>query len=745
MLIAHRLILFGILILALNPAQAETLFYDNFQNASAGNWQVTGDGRDHINDYRGNLTLRLRKARYATAVVPVTGYRDLRIEIQVAAGSLENSDSCFGEYSLNAGDDWVPVIQVSSSVADGVTLFSRQVGPFNSEDLSSIHLRLRAAGNRTDDNCYFDDISVAGQALNANGGEPVFKVSEFMGLAGSGEVSRQRLQAISLFDGSAMTEPADMSAFALPVTAAQAANNFEGTISFGALEPATDALNIEPMRDVYNYLRAETAEDFQRLPRIQMQLIQQGGYLLPAQRGAVPGEHPHWEFLFEPGRVWNESNDGGWSRAAIPFALQERNANCIHNGVMSFLYKGDGQISKAAVQVSSETCSYFKFNLWGKVELDFEPHALDQRERLLKEFEAEILNQMPRKAISALAEDFNINTSAFGHPDEVSTDSMSLYGVVVEGINYVGGCETRQGPYPYCDRLVVPSYSTAKSLIAGLAFMRLQVEYPDLARQLIADWVPECRENGNWQDVTFENALDMVTGNYGLPAYHEDESSAHIGKLFVPETHAAKIQYSCNQYERKSEPGSRWVYHSSDTYILGTALNAYLSSRRGRATDIIDDVLVPDIWRPLNLSPVAEVSRRTYDQQRQPFTGWGLVLLADDIGKLAVFLNNDEASINGQRLLNSAYFEAAMQRVPGDRGPRAADNQHYNQGFWGFNLGSGLVCDKDLWVPFMSGYGGISIVLLPNGLTYYYFSDGDDFRWVSAAREANRFRNFCMD
>jgi hypothetical protein len=43
----------------------------------------------------------------------------------------------------------------------------------------------------------------------------------------------------------------------------------------------------------------------------------------------------------------------------------------------------------------------------------------------------------------------------------------------------------------------------------------------------------------------------------------------------------------------------------------------------------------------------------------------------------------------------------------------------------------------------MSGYGGIVVAMFPNGMTYYYFSDGGVFRWAIAAAAADRMRNFC--
>jgi hypothetical protein len=52
-------------------------------------------------------------------------------------------------------------------------------------------------------------------------------------------------------------------------------------------------------------------------------------------------------------------------------------------------------------------------------------------------------------------------------------------------------------------------------------------------------------------------------------------------------------------------------------------------------------------------------------------------------------------------------------------------------------------CDSPLWIPFMSGYGGISIAMLPNGSVYYVFSDGAHFKWADAAIESHSIKPFC--
>jgi hypothetical protein len=51
----------------------------------------------------------------------------------------------------------------------------------------------------------------------------------------------------------------------------------------------------------------------------------------------------------------------------------------------------------------------------------------------------------------------------------------------------------------------------------------------------------------------------------------------------------------------------------------------------------------------------------------------------------------------------------------------------------------------EFWVARMGGYGGISIVLMPNGISYYVFSDNDEFHWYDAVREANKLAPFCKE
>ncbi len=552
---------------------------------------------------------------------------------------------------------------------------------------------------------------------------------------------RTALRAGEMLGGWSYVEPLPMAAYAPRESGGRAADVFEGRLRLraGAHPPGSRVL-----RDDYQTAASADAA-VARLPDLDLDFMQHGDRLIPARAGPFPSSHPYWEFVIGTGRVWREPDDDGYSRASIPFALVEVNANCVHNGVLSFLYRADGRMSKAAYQVSTETCAYFKADLWGLLVASYTPQPVPARDVIVRAHEIEAAGRLPRKPVAELARDYpGTNLSSFAHPEDVKPADLTTWGVVVGGIHYAGGCPTRAGEYPFCEQIELPSYSLAKSAFAALALMRLEKLYPGTRLERVSDHVPECRASGNWSDVSLENLLDMTSGNYLSAADHADEYEAGVDPgFFMAATHAAKIDYACNRFPRHAPPGERFVYRTSDTYILGSAMSDVVRRELGAKADIVDDVLAPGVWRAAGLGAAVGNVRRTRDAIAQPFTGYGLLLQPDDVAKLARFFEST-SSLPGQ-LLDPAMYRAALQREPGDRGLRASEDGAlvYNNGFWAVRVAGLPGCDADQFVPFMSGYGGISLVLMPNDVAYYYFSDGGDFHFMRALREAANIRPYC--
>src|SRR3546814_1158263 len=100
-----------------------------------------------------------------------------------------------------------------------------------------------------------------------------------------------------------------------------------------------------------DYLAADAIRAARTLPEATLDFTQDGDAVLPMQRTPLASTHPHWEWLFAPGRAWDEPGDNGLTRVAIPFALVQKNANCTHNGVLMLLLGDHGVMARSAMQI----------------------------------------------------------------------------------------------------------------------------------------------------------------------------------------------------------------------------------------------------------------------------------------------------------------------------------------------------------------------------------------------------------
>ncbi len=127
----------------------------------------------------------------------------------------------------------------------------------------------------------------------------------------------------------------------------------------------------------------------------------------------------------------------------------------------------------------------------------------------------------------------------------------------------------------------------------------------------------------------------------------------------------------------------------------------------------------------------------------QAFTGWGLTLQTDALARIALFLQGGRV-IDGEDWLDDAMLASAPQQNPDDHGLPAIDETlRYRAGFWAYNAGTYLGCGHDVWIPSMSGYGGLSVALIPNGHVYFYISDGREFAWRRAIAQSFAIQPFC--
>ena len=250
----------------------------------------------------------------------------------------------------------------------------------------------------------------------------------------------------------------------------------------------TENIALNVVRDDFDYARFPTRR---RLPpglRVEL-TTDTNGHVIPVKTGLQITGDIVWNLFFTTGITWDEpeNTDGGWSRALVPFALSERNANCIHNGLMLFAFWGRDAIpaiSGVRFQITQETCLYYKVDYWGQLMATFEgissgqPPLLEARARHARELQA----RLPTKPIEQLAVDFpGFEPDVFGRgltPIHVSSLGVTVAAPAGQGApvltHYVRDCVTRTGDYAgLCDEMILPSYSLAKSIVGGLGLMRL--------------------------------------------------------------------------------------------------------------------------------------------------------------------------------------------------------------------------------------------------------------------------------
>ncbi len=453
-------------------------------------------------------------------------------------------------------------------------------------------------------------------------------------------------------------------------------------------------INSYPKGIGYDVLKNRKNEDlFLKFPDFKLDLSIQGQNVIVHNKKIIETDDEFWDLSFSDGMAWSKEDH---VYVSAPFTLIQKHANCSHNGVLLFVLNSSNEISQSIFQISSETCAYFQFNYVAIFDSFFEPKDINN------EF---ISNTQNKKTIDDLYEKYpSVYRGSFADSDAFNTDEVTAYGFF-DGEDH---------------------------------FIAYQKKYGSIVDIKINDLISACSKN-KWKDVTIENLSDMATGQYkSLIHYGDEDSLASVNFIFNKLSHEEKVDFSCNNYPKKKKPGTTFVYHTSDTYLIGTSLNNLLSDKK--ENDFFDDLLVP-IFNHHNFSEKAKYIRRTNDIRNQPYTGWGMFLQRDDLIKLNSLLQSPERT----KYFSKEFLDEGLQQTE-DRGLLAIkqSNIFYNNGFWAARFDKNIFgCKEDLMIPFMSGFGGITVVFLPNSMMYYYFSDNFTFSWYSAVYAAHNIKPLC--
>jgi CubicO group peptidase (beta-lactamase class C family) len=240
-------------------------------------------------------------------------------------------------------------------------------------------------------------------------------------------------------------------------------------------------------------------------------------------------------------------------------------------------------------------------------------------------------------------------------------------------------------------------FSVTKSIVSLLIGIALEEGAISSLDQPVAAFVPAFKTGGR-DTITIHHLLTM---NSGL---RWDESYA-LGSSVANAYLSDDVGTLVSKLEPERAPGTRWVYSSGDTQLLGLVLEA--ATKRTLSAYLQDK-----LWRPLGAEREALWNLDRTDGREKAFCC--LTTTARDLARFGQLVLQNGAW-NGQQLVSKAYLEAATRAVPNSDGA-------YGFQFW-------LSEYKKLRLVMMVGILGQYVIVIPEkNAVIVRLGERDDWR-----------------
>lgn len=500
---------------------------------------------------------------------------------------------------------------------------------------------------------------------------------------------------------------ADMSYFARPDWAGEAKHTFSGSVSF------TDTRLIFPKeRESY------AGEDI--FPAFTVDFITHAGELIPMQKEPIftsAHSNSFWDVIVGAGAVWQEENDGDWSRASFPLSLIDRYMGQVRNCVATFVYQPD-TMSHVYVQCSQETADY-NDNSGGDIrvmlrDVAYRPVTYPDAEQVITrhvDHEAKRLPVLPLSAIDTEGE-----IAAYFSKSLRTNAPTSLGAVMIDGTIYLHPPQTHHGPYPYPHEMRHGVWSVSKSMAGALALFYLEERYDEAVFEaLITDHVPALADHPAWQGVTFGHTLNMATGTEG------SEAAEHLLNILVLARSAEEgINNIATLGDYPAAPGEEFNYASTNLFVLSYAMQTYVEEKEGAGVfywDLVhDNVLAPIGAEHFTLRHTLEPD----GSKGIPILAYGAMPTLDEAAKIALLIAN-EGEYEGQQLLSRVKVREALGRTDWAGYNTDERGVTYRHSFRATTVRTSIRCQ--ISVSYMLGWGANHVLFLPDDVVIIRFMD----------------------
>lgn len=192
-----------------------------------------------------------------------------------------------------------------------------------------------------------------------------------------------------------------------------------------------------------------------------------------------------------------------------------------------------------------------------------------------------------------------------------------------------------------CPRIL---FSVSKSLTSMLAAVA-QEEGLLHFDQKVADFIPEFGMDER-RNITLRQLMNMTSGL----DWKDSESMARLGRLYYNRN---QKRFVINNSKQKYEAGTRYVYSSLSTQILGVCLEKAIGMN-------VAEYMQEKIWQPLELEHDAYMTLDS-KAQNNSLTFCGFAVTARDLTRIGYMLLND-GTYKGQQILPKWFVEDVKQR-----------------------------------------------------------------------------------
>jgi CubicO group peptidase (beta-lactamase class C family) len=555
-----------------------------------------------------------------------------------------------------------------------------------------------------------------------------------------------------LLDDTAITGLVDNSAFLPSTNASQARHDFVGTLQLGEAEMGTDPADFKAPE-----VMGKNPKIF---PGVSLAFFTKDGDLVPVNRdvvrvGSTPDGTSYWDMIVQPGRVWSEPGDGGWSRASFPFSLVHSIEGETHHGVATFLYT-DKEVSDLRFQIVQQTAPYYiedYFTAWGRVPASYVPGGIDDLALLRFNYAEERADRFPMADWSALEAKVGADKLS-DFESAMAQGEVLVSGLIVDGTFYHKPCKSAAGPMPYCETAGFGVWSATKTLASGAALLRLAQKYgPEVFSEKVVDYVAIPAEHHGWRDVTFANLLSMASG-VGFGTHKREPNEIEDGYLegnyaewYEAPSVMDKVEALAKTPDFPWGPGEVVRYRDQDMFLLGVAMSEYLERKTGNGD--LWQIMMDEVYRPIGIHHAPANRTIEAEGDGHPIMAYGYYPSLSDMAKIATLYQN-KGRHGDDQILYEPMIET-MLAGPEDRGLPTGEQSAYGEGRYYMSLWNARYDASDtckLYLPAMQGWGGNIIALMPNGMTGIRLAknwDGneavDDYSGM--ANVANRLEPFC--